>query len=70
MIFVCGLPYSFPSHPSFVKYIQQTYNPSFKVFSRNTIKADVCLYQDSRVSITSDMCRSVNGHDYLTITTH
>ncbi|KAG5610449.1 hypothetical protein H5410_021730 [Solanum commersonii] len=63
MVYVCGLPYSFPSHPGFIEYIQQTYNPSFKGFSRNIIK-------DCRVFITSNMGRSVNGHDYLTITTH
>ncbi|XP_070017150.1 zinc finger BED domain-containing protein DAYSLEEPER-like [Nicotiana sylvestris] len=84
MVAVCGLPFTFPSHPAFVHYIQETYNPAFQGFPKITVRNDVFKFQteylqyircvffhlDCKVSITSDIGRSPNGCDYLTVTCH
>ncbi|KAG5626564.1 hypothetical protein H5410_011782 [Solanum commersonii] len=84
MVVVCGLPFSFGEHPGFIAYICDTYNPSFKDLSRSMVKRDInefqekhCQYlrayfeiMDCRVAITTDMGRSPNGFDYLTVTAH
>uniref|UniRef100_A0A3Q7GTL7 hAT-like transposase RNase-H fold domain-containing protein n=1 Tax=Solanum lycopersicum TaxID=4081 RepID=A0A3Q7GTL7_SOLLC len=84
MVVVCGLLFSFPSHPGFVHYIRKLYNPDYEGIPRNTIKSDLfkykkeyshflcCLfaYYDSRLSITSDMGRSPSGNDYFTLSVH
>ena len=81
MIVVCGLPFSFPSHPDFVHYIRELYNPDYEDIPINTIKSDLFKYQkeyshflcclfayyDDRLSITSDMGCSPNGNDYFTL---
>ncbi|KAG5583025.1 hypothetical protein H5410_053652 [Solanum commersonii] len=84
MVVVCGLPFSFGEHPGFIAYIRDTYNPSFKGLSRSMVKRDIFEFQekhcqylrayfeimDCRVAITTNMGRSPNGFDYLTVTAH
>ena len=84
MVVVCGLPFSFGEHPGFIAYIHETYNPSFQGLSRSMVKRDIFEFQekycqylrayfelmDCRVAITTDMGRSPNGFDYLTVTAH
>ena len=79
-----GLPFSFPSSPDFIHYIRDIYNPAFNGFPRSTVKRDVfkfaheyqqylrfSLYHfNGKVSSTSDIGRSTNDHDYLTVTCH
>ncbi|KAK4349560.1 hypothetical protein RND71_032315 [Anisodus tanguticus] len=80
LVVVEGLPFSFPSSPDFIHYIRDIYNPAFNGFPRSTVKRDVykfaheyqqylhfSLYHfNGKVSITSDIGRSTNDHDYLT----
>jgi hypothetical protein len=84
LVAVEGLPFSFPSSPGFIHYIRETYNPAFNGFPRSTVRRDVfkfaheyqqylryALYHfDGKVALTSDIGRSTNGNDYLTVTCH
>jgi len=78
------LPYSSPSNPHFVHYIRKVYNPTYKGFPRTTVKSDIYKYKheyeqylrylfthiDCRIAITTDIGRSGNDCDYLTVTSH
>ncbi|KAG5609495.1 hypothetical protein H5410_020776 [Solanum commersonii] len=74
IVVVCGLPFSFGEHPSFIAYIRETYNPSFTGLSRGMKH---CQYlrayfeiMNCKVVVTIDMGRSPNGIDYLIVTAH
>ncbi|KAG5598794.1 hypothetical protein H5410_030164 [Solanum commersonii] len=69
MVVVCGLPFSFGEHSGFIAYIRDTYNPSFKEKHCQYLRAYFKI-MDCRVAITTDMGRSPNGFDYLTVTAH
>ncbi|KAM3281158.1 hypothetical protein P3S67_028178 [Capsicum chacoense] len=84
MVAVGCLPFSFPSSDAFIRYIQAIYNPMFNGIPRTTCRSDIfrlhsqyCFYLSTllkniqcRLSLTSDLGRSVNKNDYLTVTCH
>jgi len=84
MVTVMCLPYSFPSNPNWVHYIRRVFNPTYKGWPHATVKSDIYKYKheyeqylrylfthiNCRVAITTDIGRSGNDCDYLTVTSH
>jgi len=84
MITVMCLPYTFASNPNWVHYIRRVFNPTYKGWPRATVKSDIYKFKHeyeqylrylfthipNRISITTDIGRSGNDCDYLTVTSH
>ncbi|KAG5606192.1 hypothetical protein H5410_027684 [Solanum commersonii] len=69
MVVVCGLPFSFGEHPGFIAYICDTYNPSFTEKHCEYLRAYFEI-MDCKVIVTTNIGRSPNGFDYLTVNEH